>query len=546
MPGVRDRHSGCVCSYLVEHDLFDFLLLSLPDNDWYSHKRGPEGQVHSIAQADLQLARVMNAGGGVERVPRRARDDRHGRPLPGARDARRSRSRTSCRSSASWPRRRQPGRAPRAASRGSPSAPPSGPRWSMRCDEDERDAMRASVVGPRAGDRRRRPRDVARARRPRGSARGRAREPRARRAALRPRAARCRIARGRRWSVEGALEVLGGHAAATGVLLTPDYPDALARAWSALHLSHLRRGAAVGRARLRVHRLGPPGARRRRQPRLPARQRLARARCCSAASALPERGAGPVGDPRRRPAGARALRRAPSDVPLASTRSETPAAGSALRCARAGPPRRRPSRVATVKPRPETPVPGRALEHADGAGTTLSSATGAGDRERGAEGPRSAPRAARAPTARSTQGPASLAGELLLARAGSKETRPGDHRRPRRAGAGSVDRASRSPGRWPAATRAPSASTSTRCTSGCPCACCSCSRSSTSAGRCRCCTSTCSCCCRSRSRWRSSTTPTSTPRSRSPTLRCSTCWHGCCGCCAGAPRVPARRAPCAC
>ena len=67
MPGVRDRHSGCVSSYLVEHDLFDFLLLSLPDNDWFSHKRGPEGQLHSIAQADLQLARVMNAGGGVER-----------------------------------------------------------------------------------------------------------------------------------------------------------------------------------------------------------------------------------------------------------------------------------------------------------------------------------------------------------------------------------------------------------------------------------------------------------------------------------------------
>ena len=66
MPGVRDRHSGCVSAYLVEHDLFDFLLLSLPDNDWYSHKRGVEGQVHSIGQADLQLARVMNAAGGVE------------------------------------------------------------------------------------------------------------------------------------------------------------------------------------------------------------------------------------------------------------------------------------------------------------------------------------------------------------------------------------------------------------------------------------------------------------------------------------------------
>jgi Type I phosphodiesterase / nucleotide pyrophosphatase len=66
MPGVRDRHSGCVSAYLVEHDLFDFLLLSLPDNDWYSHKNGPEAQIQSIAQADLQLARVMNAGGGVD------------------------------------------------------------------------------------------------------------------------------------------------------------------------------------------------------------------------------------------------------------------------------------------------------------------------------------------------------------------------------------------------------------------------------------------------------------------------------------------------
>jgi hypothetical protein len=66
MPGVRDRHSGCVSAYMVEHDLFDFLLLSLPDNDWYSHKRGPDAQVQSIGQADLQLARVMNAAGGVE------------------------------------------------------------------------------------------------------------------------------------------------------------------------------------------------------------------------------------------------------------------------------------------------------------------------------------------------------------------------------------------------------------------------------------------------------------------------------------------------
>ncbi len=66
MPGIRDRHSGCVGAYLVEHDLFDFLLLSLPDNDWYSHKNGPHAQVDSIAEADRQLARVMTAGGGLD------------------------------------------------------------------------------------------------------------------------------------------------------------------------------------------------------------------------------------------------------------------------------------------------------------------------------------------------------------------------------------------------------------------------------------------------------------------------------------------------
>ncbi len=66
LPGVRDRHSGCVSAYMVEHDLFDFLLLSLPDNDWHSHKHGPDGQLTSLAAADLQLARVMQAAGGID------------------------------------------------------------------------------------------------------------------------------------------------------------------------------------------------------------------------------------------------------------------------------------------------------------------------------------------------------------------------------------------------------------------------------------------------------------------------------------------------
>ncbi len=66
MPGVRDRHSGCVGAYLAEHDLYDFMLLSLPDNDWRSHRSGPDGQQRSLALADIQLARVLGAAGGLD------------------------------------------------------------------------------------------------------------------------------------------------------------------------------------------------------------------------------------------------------------------------------------------------------------------------------------------------------------------------------------------------------------------------------------------------------------------------------------------------
>ena len=66
MPGIRDQHSGCVGAYLIENDLFDFLLLSLPDNDAYSHRNGPHAQVTSIAAADRQLERLMHAAGGPD------------------------------------------------------------------------------------------------------------------------------------------------------------------------------------------------------------------------------------------------------------------------------------------------------------------------------------------------------------------------------------------------------------------------------------------------------------------------------------------------
>src|SRR3954453_2059205 len=52
IPGNRDGYSACCAAELVKDDGFDFLLLSLPDNDNYSHRHGPEASVESIAKAD--------------------------------------------------------------------------------------------------------------------------------------------------------------------------------------------------------------------------------------------------------------------------------------------------------------------------------------------------------------------------------------------------------------------------------------------------------------------------------------------------------------
>lgn len=66
IPGVRDDYSACCAAALVKQDLFDFLLLSLPDNDNYSHKHGPEASVESIAKADGCFAKFLEAAGGLE------------------------------------------------------------------------------------------------------------------------------------------------------------------------------------------------------------------------------------------------------------------------------------------------------------------------------------------------------------------------------------------------------------------------------------------------------------------------------------------------
>jgi Type I phosphodiesterase / nucleotide pyrophosphatase len=66
IPGSRDSYSACCAAELAKRDGFDFLLFSLPDNDNYSHRYGPEASVESIAKADHCFAKLVDAAGGLE------------------------------------------------------------------------------------------------------------------------------------------------------------------------------------------------------------------------------------------------------------------------------------------------------------------------------------------------------------------------------------------------------------------------------------------------------------------------------------------------
>jgi hypothetical protein len=230
MPGVRDRHSGCVSSYLVEHDLFDFLLLSLPDNDWYSHKHGPEGQLQSIAQADLQLARVFEAAGGVDEFLEQhaviAMADHSQVPVAGAIALQDELAELGVLrpSQSSEPAR---GEVPRIA-----VCPSQRAAMVYSLQESARDAMRASVASCALSiegvehvmwlgrDAHERPSEGIISSRRHGELR------------FAP-GGGVEDARGARWSVEGALAVIDA-TVRDGRLRSPSYPDALARVWSAL------------------------------------------------------------------------------------------------------------------------------------------------------------------------------------------------------------------------------------------------------------------------------------------------------------------------
>jgi hypothetical protein len=66
IPGNRDGYAACCAAELLREDGYDFLLLSLPDNDNYSHRHGPEASVESIAKADASFATFVEAAGGLD------------------------------------------------------------------------------------------------------------------------------------------------------------------------------------------------------------------------------------------------------------------------------------------------------------------------------------------------------------------------------------------------------------------------------------------------------------------------------------------------
>jgi hypothetical protein len=238
MPGVRDQHSGCVGAYLLEHDLCDFMLLSLPDNDWHSHRAGPEGQTRSLALADIQLARVINAAGGIEQFLNEhaviVMADHSQAPIsegvalsdglaelevlaPGAR------ANALARRAASGVGER---------TRAIAVCPSQRAAMVYLLDEDRRERLRSDVVRHSLGidgvelvmwleDE------------PNGAG--------VEAVIARPGCGEMRFCpggdildlRGRAWSVEGTLAVLGGQLR-DGRLNAPDYPDALDRVWSAL------------------------------------------------------------------------------------------------------------------------------------------------------------------------------------------------------------------------------------------------------------------------------------------------------------------------
>lgn len=219
LPGVRDAHSGCVGAQLVADDLFDFLLLSLPDNDGWSHKHGPDAQVDSIAEADSQIARLADAAGGIDALL-----DRYAVVVAADHGHARVDAKVDLLSAlADWWVRTPRDSGVEAEELAVGLAQRSAMVYVLRSDRPEQAAERA------AGDALRLPGVDLAMLRGRGEAR-----------VLRP-GRELRFARGGdlvdasgcSWSIDGDRSVLGIEVR-DGLISTPDYPDALRRIQAAL------------------------------------------------------------------------------------------------------------------------------------------------------------------------------------------------------------------------------------------------------------------------------------------------------------------------
>jgi Type I phosphodiesterase / nucleotide pyrophosphatase len=220
MPGARDAHTGCVGAYLEEHDLYDFMLFSLPDNDTFSHRNGPHAQVTSIAAADRQLERLVHAGGGLDRFL-----DDHAMIVMADHSHTQVEQRIRLDAAfADWSIARPEGG---GATDGEIAISPAQRSAMIYVLPQERRSQRAAeaaklalaVPGVDLAMRRAAPREGVVA-----SERGELH--------FAPGGDLVDL-RGRRWSVDGDLAAISARVE-DGRLLTPDYPDALGRAWAAL------------------------------------------------------------------------------------------------------------------------------------------------------------------------------------------------------------------------------------------------------------------------------------------------------------------------
>ena len=261
MPGQRDRHTGCVGAYLVEHDLFDFMLFSLPDNDTYSHKAGPDGQVRSIAEADRALERIMHVAGGVD-----AFLEKHAVIVMSDHSQTKVEARVNLAEAFdAWRVLTPSDPAPTEAELAVCPAARSAMVYVL--DEARRDELVPRAVEVLEGLE---GVDLV-VRRENGSA---AVQLRARAALVPARATSVTDARGAGWTRRGrARRARPGRSRTAGVT-SSEYPDALGRLWSALECPHAGDVLVSATPSLRVRGLGRLRPRGRRQPRLAPPRRL--------------------------------------------------------------------------------------------------------------------------------------------------------------------------------------------------------------------------------------------------------------------------------